>query len=562
MASRPLSSMGSDILSLLNSLPSHLQLPDKFYSCDKNARSRGERNLPMYKVLLVEDEKVILQDLYESVCWEKVSVTVTAVAQNGAKALELFKTNKPDIVITDIRMPVMDGIALTKSIREQYGTVPVIYLTGYDEKKYMQEAIEAEAVAYITKPFTESAVLSALEKAISRLKTYNSASIGQEALKEKRIKEAVFGIDPNDEPVIGKGFLVAVFKIDNFGFHTQNKDEKQVTVMTDFVKKELEKHFQEYGHTLVDLEQGKYLLILYLKEFSASINPSTINTINTIFLNHYGFTVSVGICDVPMVSLREAYLKAMEALGYLFYYPHVNISIYSAIKQGVLDSPAKLTEYEEKIIKSVCSQNSTEYVSLLNNYFEIMRSLKLKKHTIRANVFSIICKIYDYYLKVDEEMFIREKGTILNTLETYDNINDMKKYIEDIIALTKQGLTLSTKLDNSKHSVQLMVHYIEANFSKPISLEEISSSVYISSSVARRIFKSHMGKTIHEYLTDVRMKNALLLISESSVKIKDLAVRVGFDNVSYFCMVFSKYYGLTPDQYKRKLRSPREGIYE
>jgi len=146
----------------------------------------------MVKLAIVEDEKILLDDLENNIDWEAMEVTVAFTERNGINALRRIKREPVDIVITDIRMPVMNGIEMAGELHKLDSNIQIIFLTGYDDVEYMKSAIQLNIVSYISKPFREEELQEAVQTALNRISLIQNAVIGKQNRLEKALSELIF----------------------------------------------------------------------------------------------------------------------------------------------------------------------------------------------------------------------------------------------------------------------------------------------------------------------------------------------------------------------------------
>lgn len=512
----------------------------------------------MYKVLLVEDEKILLDDLRDSVDWISMGVEVVGTAWNGSDALKKVDQFKPDIVITDIKMPVMDGLELAKQLKDKDRSIQIIFITGYDELKYVKTALEVEAVGYLLKPFNFNEIRYVLDKAKLHLATQKDAEYGRLAREEAKIRNLL--LMPKDcdfKP--GEEFVVMVASIDNYQIKLREKGHVSIQETSNAVKMLLEEALKRCGHQykIILLEEGRYFIAVSPRHEFVDLSITKWKMLNDIVRKKHDVTLSIGQCDrlVEVNKFSEAYHEALRALNNRFFLGHAQIMISSVSDLHTTSNLFEIPEIEEEIIDAVCHHQRTEAISFLENYFELFRTEKAHRDIVIVGVYNLINRLYEYFYKLDKnpDAVLREKGEILNKIECYDNIMCMHDYVKEKLNSIFDRFCSDMDAGHSHNVVARVVKYLEEHYAEPVTIENISQEMYLTPSRLRSVFKNYTGKTIHDYLTDLRMKKSLELMGDPGIRIKDVANCVGYENVSYFCILFSKYYGMSPGQYRDKL---------
>ncbi|PNT90762.1 response regulator transcription factor [Clostridium thermosuccinogenes] len=512
----------------------------------------------MYKLLLVEDERILLEDLRDSVDWISMGVEVVGTAWNGSDALKKAEQLQPDIVITDIKMPVMDGLELAKRLKERDNGIQIIFITGYDELQYVKTALEVEAVGYLLKPFNFSEIRYVLDKAKLHLATQKDAEYGRRAQEEAKIRNLLLAPKDGDfKP--GEDFIVMVASIDNYQIVLKEKGNTAMQELVNGVQLLLEEALKRCGHQykLLSLEEGRYFIAVSPKHEFVDLSITKWKILNDLIKKEHNVTLSIGQCDrqVKLNKFSEAYHQALSALGNRFFLGHGQIMISSASSVRTTSNLREIPEIEEEIIDAVCHNQRAEAISYLENYFELFRTEKTQRDIVVVGVYNLINRLYEYFYKLDKnpDAVLREKGEILSTIECYDNIICMHNYVKGKLNSIFDRFCTDMDADHSHSVVARVKQYLEEHYAEPITIENISQEMYLTPSRLRSVFKNYTGKTIHDYLTDLRMRKSLELIGDPAIRIKDVAYGVGYENVSYFCILFSKYYGMSPGQYRDRL---------
>lgn len=512
----------------------------------------------MYKLLLVEDEKILLEDLVENVDWGSMDIEVIGTAWNGRDAIEKVNELKPDIIIADIKMPVMDGLELAKQIKKIYDDIQIIFLTGFDELDYVKTALEVEAIGYLLKPFNFDEVQQMISKAKKRLLACRQAELGRRVQDEADIRAMLYS--PKDYMGdIESEFVIMVAAIDNYRLVMKDKEKYEILDIVNGVQSILREMLDRCGflYKLVPLEGGEFFIAVALEHEFASLNTEKWRSINGIVEERYGITISIGLCDryVKVTDFADAYHEAISALNYRFYQGHAQIINSATIKMHSKGNQYRIPEVENALVDAVYHNRRMDAINILENYFELLRTEKVQREAVIAGIFNLVDRLYEYFLKLSKEMEValNEKGRIFDIIECYDNIPDMHDYVRQLLQSIFDQLCIEEDVDYFRKIAMKIMQYLEANYMKPVTIEDVAKELCFSPSRLRKIFKDYTGTTIHDYLTNIRMKKSLQLMRDPAVRIKDIATSIGYENISYFCTLFAKYYGMSPNQYRNKI---------
>lgn len=498
---------------------------------------------------IVEDEKLLLEDLASNVDWHAWGIEVVFCERNGSHALKRLSREYVDIILTDIRMPVMDGIELAHQARRIHPDVQFIFLTSYDDVSFMRSAISLNAVAYLSKPFRMAALEEAMNKAIYRCNLLRNAEIGQRQIQEERLIRIVLGLEDNISDFEGEWKMFHL-EISRFLSLYRSSTAAQIKRMMDEVKSTLY-DFLSYRCAscyVLHMSKGQFLILT-----DPSCDFSTMTEADEAELDEslgHQFELNFHILpDNPTVEAgcfsnhyRQLIIQREEA-----FYQY-------AQSEAAGDKSLSLHQCKREVIQSVGDPVALQ--RSIQNWFARINAEKPSRDSVLADC-SEVCKAFcdKYGDSIRSEHMPWDIREMLHMLEEQQNLSGLEESLLSLAAGIGEEQT--AEIPQEADVVDRMMRYIRKNYANPISAETLARQFYLASNSIRILFKQRAGMTVHDYLTDTRMRQAKLLLADPEIRIKDVASRVGYDNVSYFCMRFARCYDMTPRVYRRQILQKR-----
>ncbi len=533
----------------------------------------------MYSILIVDDEPIIRKGISNFIDWESIDCKVIGEASNGIEAREMIQVNKPDIVISDIKMPGIDGIELSKFIYEEYPKTKIILLTGYSDFKYAQSALRYNVVDFILKPSNNEDIIAAVEKAKEiiykarekekKILDLENQFIGNlTQLQDKFLYDFIKGIY-KDKEVIEYNMKLLNIKLNNYyvlSFKINTKEQ----------------------NNMIDVKENKKNILLEIKRFISLVFKEQ---------EHYNVTISCNtICtvlnfpyDYEGNKLDIIFEKSRELIN--FFKSFMNISIYLGISslqtewinvsKAYEESIASLAQkfYDEKSIfaysrkeyNNNISKETIEYsfVDKIINYIkvndeekaivtlkELYDELKVSRQPI-SNIKNISILICSLIFKMTMKNYVELSTVVDDSSEIYekiikcDSINKLYETVESLIKAVLDNLDCSSSQDN--YIIKKVTKYIEVNYKEQIKLSELANMVHVNSSYLSRLFKQETGYTLTELLTKIRIEKAKELLSLTNMRSYEIGIKVGIEDPAYFSQVFKKYTGVSPSEYKKTI---------
>ena len=539
------------------------------------------------KVLIVDDDAFARNELKNMIDWEENGFTLCGEASNGYIAIDLLEKTCPDILITDISMPAMDGIELIEHVKSSFPNTLVIALSGYDDFDYVRQSMVKGAKDYILKHRLNKNVLLDLLN-----KLCNDILEQREAHKEKELEQNKFSSNrllkrQNFVRQLIKGDFPDIKTISNTISDLElNIDVRRnillVMEIDDYYLMEESYSLEEmrsYKNTILDIsrqallewgkgeifhvDRGRFLFILSLGTMvsSHSIYTRVVEIIGDVrkgIKNFLNLTACFAISKIydEIIHTNKIYEEALNALMDKFYNGKDKIFTVDAIT-NINNVFISLTIEDEKNIALILnSSDKTKVIDYIDGIFERIIEHKASYKSVQmicAELIIIVNKIIKEY-GLDSSFIYRDNEIPYSRIQKYDNIDDVRKWILDIYAKLASLLEECGIVDRYGIHTQNAIKFINNNFNKDISLDDTAKHIGVSSSYLSRTFKDDCGKGFNEYLNMVRVGKAKLYLNNEEIKLKSIIYKVGFNNYNYFFKVFKNITGMTPVEYRNKHR--------
>lgn len=537
----------------------------------------------MLKMIIADDEQIILDGIKESIDWASFDIQVVGAAGNGVVALEMARHDTPDIIITDIRMPGLSGLELIRELKKIRNDMKIIIISAYEQFVYAQEAISLGVLSFITKPLKKQRIIEEVVKArdiiveeqrqkenVDQLEEIyrNSLPTLQEYYHNKLImgktkltgdykgQFTLYGIDIEDEDT-----GVLVFTIDNMEETSEEFFEKSVQIIllriAEMIKALLPVHFkrtvfQSYNNEVVAIYNTSIGHSETIQEVS-----SAAETIKKTLRKETGISVSAGLGGLypSLKDVSKSYQEAVKALNYRLVYG-INTVLYInhvEVKETAALPLSDLNDTLTSVQNILWTGKADEVLKIIDKKLSEMMLLKNIPYYYIQQVF---CQLLSALLRTTYEMNILPEHLYGTPVHLYGELfkkhtlDEIVKWYEDLVIRTcvvvneKKALRVSNVIESA-------VGYIRKNCHKDISLSDVADFVNLNPSYLSRLFKEETGTPFIEYVRNTKMDLAKELLRNSNKKIYEICEALGYQNVQYFSTIFKNVVGMTPLEYKK-----------
>lgn len=519
------------------------------------------------KVLIVDDEYFIGKLIYKLVDWDSKSLECADILDNGKDAIDYIKSNTPDIVITDIRMPGISGLDLIRESRDISNKIQYIIISGYREFEYAREAMKYGIDHYVLKPINKDDLNEALDDVINILNEIENKEVAEKRLietvenskkiiKANILKDIIEDNDYDNSIFMNKDlrlFRAINIKLDYESIEQVYKKQDIITVgrVADIVNKILETNVGE----VIGCNK-EFMNIFFLFNYSMDEAKSIRSILNTILskINEYliGFeryraTVGVGsekseLNDIK-ISINEAHymIKKRLSIGInrVIYFDDIN-------KENLSDKYVDImNEYNDELKRSIESFNIEKIKYILSDIFR-----KIADGQNEDIVYQIYERVYGLFKDYSDEKIDKEYRDILSILKSCCNLSDCKKVI------LKYMLDCLEHIKNKSEGqvlkpIRTMISYIKDNYMEKITIEDMAEIVDLNPVYLGSLFKKEIGLNFSSYLIKVRIDAAKSLLVETNYTIAAIGSEVGYKDTRYFSQLFEKTVGIKPALYRK-----------
>lgn len=529
----------------------------------------------MYNVMIVDDEPIIKQGLLCFVNWEALDCQVICDAENGIDAMEKLASHSVDIVLTDVKMPGMGGLELSKFIYENYPNIKIIILTAFADFTYAQTAIKYNVVDFVIKTNPTEKIPDAIDKARAliiqdktakeKLKLMEQkANIRLSEMCEKFFKDVFNGILVNDTLIRNKlteleieieNYFVVLFDIRSVSNESAIISPEDYNKFMHSVSNLLAMAFKSYPHYTFAMDRNLLVAIISFKSYNVPVCTQTLlmtcNEILSMADNFMRFTISIGISqmqqNIPALSI--AYQEAKDALKGSFYNDN-HVAVFMPQTTPIQSSIGQPHYFAEKIVGSLQLENTTEALISLESLLDEYRRNKEPIENIK--VACMLIASYCYRLLAGYKLFAPEladsEPQIYKQIQASRHIQNLTSILSQLIESIAQVMVSNNK--KYSYLIQETQKYIYDNFRKNISLQTIADHIHVNSSYLSRLYKKETGESIVDAINKYRIDNAKKLLKDPANKVFEVACAVGIEDPAYFTHVFTKYTGMSPKEYK------------
>ena len=543
----------------------------------------------MVKVYLVEDEIIIRQSIKNSIDWEKEGYEFVGDASDGELALPVILKEKPDILITDIRMPFMDGLELSRMVKAELPDIKIVILSGYDDFEYAKQAIKIGVAEYLLKPVSSAVLLEHLSEIAEKVRDeredlalkkvyYQEMQENEELIKMKFLGELISGkLSLADAMEKGKRFHMNLsgpfYRIILFKFIQEDHVQAEQS-------EALAEAYEAVGNYVDGLKdafrfqrgvEGWAFLLTSVEEDMEAQTERFIEGLKEVIAPFEALTWFGGIGSeaARLRELRYSFREADKAFAGRFVQEPNQIISVEQLNYEQLDNEfdanifGEINQFDQIITRFLSSGSREEVESFVGALFteiseDHFRSLMIRQYIIMDIYATVLafCKKLRKDTGADGEAAgqmesLRENEEILKrAVLTAESVDDIKDYIGTLL---DHVIELRNTLSGRRYSdiIRTARKRIEQDYmSEDISLNTVAAEVCMSPSYVSSVFSKEMGKTFIEYLTEVRMEKAKQYLVCSSMKTSEISYEVGYKDPHYFSYIFKKTQGCTPKEYR------------
>jgi two-component system response regulator YesN len=536
----------------------------------------------MFKVLIIDDEAIIRKGLKNIINWKSFDCEVCGEADNGLGGRELIRNTTPDIIITDIKMPEIDGLSMIKEIKDSVPDCKIIILTGYRDFDYVHESLKLGAFDFILKPSKIEELTAVIARAVKELRFKRERSEEFDKLKllfhqnipilrEKLLFDVIYEINTNENEITAKMDLLDI-KVGKFAMLVvQNDSEDSENRETN----EYDRHLYQFGiiNTFNEIfsenfnvlsiplnDAGIAFIAMPVKEDAnlTELIDKKCSYLQEIIKNCFGFTVTIVVSSEGsgLMQLPLKFKECKEALVHKFYLGSNSVIFHSDVSTFFkYDDHSMLEKLQKALLEGIKSGNEASVKDRLSDIFSCVKDIDpVGKDFIKNfywNTISSINSIRISIIAMDSEKKVenRQLEGLYGLIEKCVSIDEMNSLLKE------SAMSVSQKVNNyNNKSIKLIlrkaVEYIQTHYHEQVTLNEVAECTYVSTYYISRMFKREMGKNFVDYLNEIRIEKAKEMLKDVKYKTYEVAESVGIPDAHYFSRLFKKHVGVTPTEYR------------
>jgi two-component system response regulator YesN len=509
----------------------------------------------MYRIIIVDDEKQILDGLSKMIKWDDMGFEVCAAARNGLEAIPLIREYRPDVVLTDIRMPKMDGLALLKHVRENMSKdMEFIILSGYSEFQYAQKAMQYNVKNYILKPIDEVLLYGTLVDIKNELDHKN---IRKSIVFKSYINSIVRGdmhggseLDLENEEVYGLRYITLErhVEFEELIYQEEEYDKNLFNALSKKIGASKIRFIQQFDKNKCFIVVGQSLLSLF--EYDIRILAENIFTYLT---KNCGIPVDilVGKKVKTIQQLHESVQSIAVCKNKQFYQKKTSVIFYDDIKNT---SFCKIYEDNGLVIRVISAFKKNDMEKLVQAVEQLMHQfhgLMVVPEIALIHLDSIMASIIQILSERTEET-----GEIVEKYSIYKKLQNRLKLFNLIELLIKfcffcNEFSLSKSRDENLDIIEKVIKYVDENYMYPLKIINLAENFYVNPAYLGQQFIKKKNCSLNYYINSVRIEKSKELLLNSNLKIYEIARKVGFDDPNYFSAKFLEFTKTTPSDFRK-----------
>jgi two-component system response regulator YesN len=506
----------------------------------------------MYNVIIVDDEPVIRFGLKASVEWEKEGLSLIGDFPNGEEALHAMRNHHIDLLITDIKMPIMDGLTLMKKALDLFPKLKVILVSSYNEFEYVKEGIKYGAVDYVLKPTLEKEeFLQLIQKCVNIMDeetniekkltlVEQTISLHERKKLEQELKRVLSNERDSSHFKDIKNWMSGSLLVVNMKFNDVAKIEEQYGILfRSFTLEEIQERFYSKYEKGVCLSISEVELLFFIE---AKGNPvKLIHQLNDDVVKESGLSFAFGydvISDLNEVD--KGFYRSSMACERRFFHP--NEVVFSYIEFMDKENMFFQSELLKQFLLPVDEEKVAKYIE---ERYEYWKQGEMQPSDIKQEACDLITSLFGNKLDLSLLLDKCEQFKKIESLhELYTTLT--KQFAECVQLLSDQPQ--KTSVDNEL--MESALSYIHEHYTKELTLQMVANHIHISRNYFSILFKQFSDQKFIDYVIDLRIKKATELLKNTSLKVYEVAARSGFKDVKYFSKLFKRVTGYSPVDYR------------
>ncbi|MBB6731948.1 response regulator [Cohnella zeiphila] len=524
------------------------------------------------KILIVDDDEIIVEAICQLIRRSGIDLVIAGTAYNAKDAIRIAQREAPDMILTDIYMPEMNGIDLMREIHNQGMRAKFIVLSAYRDFAYAQQSLKFGASEYILKPVSEQTLADTLTRVMTIIVDENK----EKDLKRELVKDRLYYALTSDKmreknesalnsllPSDGEEgcFRVAVFEFNEIDSEVNLYDKDNVMEVVQIIQS----IFCDPSPNIV-FDHDPHHIVVLMKAYQSQCG----NDAGNILIGHaikaknelmakLGLKTNIGISNPVKArsDLPSAYKKAVYATRNKFYMGMETVTVFDGRKEMDTDLTNLMSTISKKVVELAEQINllaSEKARGALDEIFEMFsENSSLHPDSIYTACFEIVLvlKYETSKLMPDWQTHQRLFKLTIDDIRKYGTMKEIHHFLVKLVANCIASLSQEQQ-EGGSAVISKAIKFCKNNLSSDITLEIMAEHLNMNKSYFSFLFKKEMGENFWKYLTQLKLEKAKELLTETNLKSYEIAEMVGYKNASHFGKVFKEHEGLTPSEYKEK----------
>lgn len=527
------------------------------------------------RMCVIDDIKTVVQGIANQIDWASYGIRIAGTASNGEQGIDLIQETEPHIVLTDIRMPKKDGLEMTRQVLDMLPRTKIVFLSGYTDFDYAQEALRLGAFDYIVKPYTPQKIIEVVLKAKQSVEEEMSETQRYREM-ERKLRESLpylrqeyfqlllqFPTTPEQAKrrwdflniaLERERFIVMLMEIDQFTEQTDTLPVQEVELIRFTVHNILEESLKEHTKGFIFRD--------HTNRFVAIFNPPNGISAEAIAercrenVNQYSrYTISIGLGEEvqEIHQISYSYSQAIAALSYNFYTGGNTVYSYLNMSPVPQTLPRYSPEKEKELFYCLRSGNLQKAGSIVDELFEetIHASMPPAPEVVKGTcdeLAFLINRVFSEKLTREEMEGIERQLYHITNLSSYK----LKELQDKIKEMCRIGCEIIQKrhVEDANQAVEQVIAHIRQHTASNMTVNDYAKLVYLSGSYFANLFKKVTGMTVTQFVTSERMEQTKAMLLEGK-QVQEIAQALGYEDRRHFSELFKKHTGMTPSEFKQ-----------
>jgi two-component system response regulator YesN len=529
--------------------------------------------MQVLNAIIADDEPIIIKGLRKLIPWQELGIEIVGEAWTGKGLMELIEQENPDLVITDISMPDGTGIDVIKEIQNQGLHTKVIFISAYQEFSYAKDALAYGAVDYLVKPIEKNLLREAVHKAIAMLQEEHNeqSSKGKLAVYEQKDKntqlEELFDRltegDIRIEEVERKlqsleilfsyeRFTILVIELEQLQAADNRWEEHEKRLLLFAITNMADELIREYGMGVV-IRKSENLCAIVNHSAERDILPLCEDILDKIrYYLKIGVTVSIGETVSNFREIKSSYTAALHSLKSSYFTGTGKVIPLWSLTKEMHASEHQLGQLRQSIIQALLAKEKDQLSQITEELFkQVEASSRGSKEAAVMSCYSVLTEVTEELagVGIPSSASLQEQQDWLHRMHQFHRFEELKAFVNLKVTNMLEQLHLASG-GKEAQQMKFVKEYIEQHYSENITLESIASMIYMNPYYFSSFFKKHTNENFKQYVTDVRMKQAVKLLLQTDKMVYEIAELVGYNNARQFSDMFKKHFGKLPQEYK------------